>query len=165
MSTTTVWESGLTCEAKGCGGEFKLGEEIIYWYGKRLHQACASADATSRRQASGEDGDVMEAARSLLGSGNRVILTRRQLRDLTALAVAAGIEPVRKPDGGRQQWYGRMPGWSAARVQAGLSAPEVTGMWLDFLEAGRMPPLRGRDLSVMVDVISGSNRIAIVTPA
>lgn len=165
MSTTTVWESGLTCEAEECGREFALGEEIIWWYGQRLHQACASADAARRRQASGEDGDVMEAARSLLDSGARVILTRRQIRDLTALAVAAGIEPVRKPDAGRQQWYGRMPGWSAGRVRAGLGAAEVTGMWLDFLDAGRMPPLRGRDLSVMVDVISGSNEFSLDSPS
>jgi hypothetical protein len=153
VSTTTVWEAGLTCEAEDCGGEFRLGEEIIYWYGRRLHQACASADAASRRQSSGEDGNVMEAARSLLESGARVILTRRQLRDLTALAVAAGIEPVRKPDSGRQAWYGRMSGWSAARVRAGLSAGEVAGMWSDFLDAGRMPPLRQRDLMTLLAVI------------
>lgn len=165
MSTTTVWEPGLTCDAEDCGGEFTLGEEIIYWYGRKLHQACAAAAAASRREASGEDGDVMAAARLLLQSGARVILTRRQLRDLVALAAAAGLQPVRKPDSGRQQWYGRMPGWSATRVRAGLAAPEVAGMWLDFLEAGRMPPLRGRDLSVIVGVISESNQPGIVIPA
>jgi hypothetical protein len=165
VSTTTVWESGLTCDAEGCGGEFALGEEIIYWYGRKLHQSCAAADAACRRQASGEDGDVMTAAESLLSSGARVILTRRQLRDLIGLAAAAGLEPVRKPDSGRHQWYGRMPGWSASRVKAGLPAPEVAGMWLDFLEAGRMPPLRARDLSVIVAVISGSNKDEIVTTA
>lgn len=154
VSTTTVWEPGLTCDAEACGGEFGIGDEIIYWYGQKLHPACASAAAASRRQASGEDGDVMDAARAILSSGVRVVLTRRQLRDLVALAVKAGIQPVRKPDAGqRKEWYGRMSGWSTARVRAGLPAPEVAGMWLDFLEVGRMPPLRSRDLEVMVNAI------------
>jgi hypothetical protein len=98
----------------------------------------------------------MEAARRLLASGSRVILTRRQLRSLVALAVAAGVVPVRRPDAGhgRQQWYSRMSGWAAERVQAGLDAAHVTGLWLDFLDAGRMPPLRGRDLAVIVAVIA-----------
>jgi hypothetical protein len=154
LSTTTVWEAGLTCDAEGCGGEFTLGEEIIYWYGRKLHQKCASADAASRREASGEDGDVMLAARQRLDSGARVVLTRRQLRDLIGLAEKQGLEPVRKPDTGRQQWYGRMHGWAADRVRAGLTAAEVMGLWLDFLDAGRMPPLRRSDLEAMVAVIS-----------
>ena len=155
MSTATVWESGLTCDAAGCGGEFVLGEEILWWYGRKLHQACAAADAASRRAASGEDGDVMEAARALLAAGSRVILTRRQLRALVALAVQSGVELVRKPDvgTGRQQWYGRMAGWSAARVAAGLTAAEVAGMWADFLDVGRMPPLRQDDLAAIVGAI------------
>lgn len=154
MSTTIVWESGLTCDAEGCGGEFVLGEEIIYWYGRKLHQRCASADAASRREASGESGDVMIAARRLLDSRARVILSRRQLRDLIGLAEKQGLEPVRKPDTGRCQWYGRMHGWAAERVRAGLTAPEVAGLWLDFLDAGRTPPLRHRDLAVIMDLIS-----------
>ena len=152
MSTTIVWESGLTCDAGDCGSEFVLGEEIMYWYGKKLHQRCASQAAAARREASGEAEDVLGVARRLLEARGRVILTRRQLRELIALAA---IEPVRKPDAGaRQQWYGRMPGWAAARVAAGLTAAEVAGMWLDFLDAGRMPPLRGADLAVLVGVIA-----------
>lgn len=150
MSTTTVWESGLTCDAEGCGGEFRFGEEIIYWYGRKLHLRCAQADAISRREASGEDGDVMTAARHLLDSGARVILTRRQLRNLITLAQEQGLEPVRKPDTGRCQWYGRLHGWSAERVRAGLSAAEVAGLWLDFLDVGRMPPLRRADLEIIL---------------
>jgi hypothetical protein len=46
-----------------------------------------------------------------------------------------------------------MAGWSAERVKGGLAASEVAGMWLDFLDAGRMPPLRGGDLSVIMDVV------------
>lgn len=160
MSTTTVWESGLHCEAADCGGEFIMGEEFMYFYGRRMHPRCASADAASRRQASGEDGDVMEAARALLDSGARVILTRRQLRALIALAAENGTEPVRKPDTGRHQWYSRMPGWSAERVHAGLSAAEVAGMWLDFIEAGRVPPLRRTDLAILMDVIDQPVRTA-----
>ena len=165
MSTTTVWEPGLTCDAGECGGEFRIGEEIIYWYGQKLHPACASAAAASRRQASGEDGDVMDAARALLSSGARVVLTRRQLRNLVALATAAGVQPVRKPDSGRQQWFGRMPGWSTARVRSGLSAAEVAGLWSDFMDVGRLPPLRSRDLSEIMAAISGSNQAEIVTTA
>lgn len=165
MSTTTVWESGLTCDAEECGGEFYLGEEILYWYGRKLHPRCAQADAASRREASGEDGDVMSAARQLLDSGARVILTRRQLRDLIELTGKQGLEPVRKPDTGRCQWYGRMHGWATERVRAGLTAAEVAGLWLDFLDAGRMPPLRHRDLSVIVDLISQGGQSVIVTSA
>lgn len=155
----TAWESGLTCDAELCGGEFALGEEFLWHYGRKLHLRCASADAASRREASGEDGDVLEIARRILGSGERVILTRKQLRDLTVLAVAAGVTPVRKPDQGRQQWYGRMRGWSAERVQAGLSAAEVAGLWLDFMDVGRMPPLRARDLAEVMTVIEGPGRL------
>lgn len=153
MSTTTVWEAGLTCDADGCARVFVLGEEIIYWYGRKMHQACVSKDAASRREAAGEGMDTLLVARQLLEAGGRVILTRRQLRSLVASAVAAGLVPVRRPDTGRQQWYGRMSGWSTERVAAGLSAPEVAGLWLDFLDAGRMPPLKSRDLAAIVAVI------------
>lgn len=150
MSTTTVWEAGLTCDLDGCGIEFVLGEEIMYWYGQKLHQRCAAKAASARREAAGEDQDVLGVARGFLESGSRVILTRRQLR---ALVTLAAVDPVRKPDTGRHQWYGRMHGWSAARVQAGLSAPEVAGLWLDFMDVGRMPPLRQCDLLVLVTAI------------
>ena len=153
MSTTIVWESGLTCDADGCGGEFVLGEEIMYWYGQKLHQRCASLAAATRRKASGEAEDVLVVARRLLDARGRVILTRRQLRELIVLAA---IEPVRKPDAGtgRHQWYGRMPGWATARVAAGLTAAEVAGLWLDFLDVGRMPPLRGADLAALVGAVT-----------
>jgi hypothetical protein len=162
VSTTTVWESGLTCDAEECGGEFTFGEEIIYWYGRKLHPKCAQADAASRREASGEDGDVMSAARQLLDSGARVILTRRQLRVLIGLTREQGLEPVRKPDTGRCQWYGRLHGWSAERVRAGLTAAEVAGLWSDFLDAGRVPPLRHRDLAAIVAVIDGEVNAGIL---
>ena len=165
MSTTIVWESGLTCD--GCESEFVLGEEILFWYGRKLHQRCASQDAASRREASGEAEDVMVVARRHLEAGGRVILTRKQLRELVTLACAdPSVDPVRKPDAGtgRRQWYGRMAGWDSARVAAGLSAPEVAGMWLDFLDVGRIPPLRHADVSALVEEIGarkpGSDVIA-----
>lgn len=151
MSTGTAWESGLTCD--DCGGEFALGEEFMWFYGRKLHARCASADAASRREASGEGGDVLQAAARLLASGERVILTRRQLRALIDLVAAKKVILVRKPDQGRQQWYGRMAGWAAARVRDGLSAGEVAGMWSDFLDAGRVPPLRARDLAAVMAAI------------
>lgn len=156
MSTVVVWESGLTCDASGCGGEFALGEEILYFYGRKMHQRCASAEAASRRSAAGEGEDVLVVAGRQLEAGGRVILTRRQIRELTGMAAAVpGFEPVRKPDlgGGRQVWYGRMPGWSSARVHAGLSAAEVAGLYLDFLDAGRLPPLRAADVSALLGAI------------
>ena len=155
MSTTIVWEPGLTCDSETCGQEFVLGEEFVYWYGRKLHPRCASQDAASRREAAGEGCDVLAVALRQLGAGTRIILTRRQLRDLITLACSVGIVPVRKPDTGRHTWYGRMHGWSAARVAAGLSAAEVAGMWLDFTEIGRMPPLRQADLIVITDAMEG----------
>jgi len=145
----------LTCDAESCGQEFELCEEILYWYGHKLHPRCASQDAASRREAAGEGRDVLAVALRQLGAGTRIILTRRQLRDLITLACQCGIEPVRKPDTGRHVWYGRMHGWSAARVAAGLSAAEAAGLWLDFLDVGRMPPLRQADLIVITDAMEG----------
>jgi hypothetical protein len=144
----TARETGITCSE--CGGEFVLHEEYVYFYGRKLHQSCASQEAAARRE---HGDDPVADARDILASGARVVLGRAQLRALVALAVSQGLEPVRKPDTGRQQWYGRMPGWSAARVKGGLAASEVAGMWLDFLDAGRMPPLRGCDLSRLMDVL------------
>ena len=150
MATATARETGITCDE--CQGEFVLGTEYFYWYGRKLHQSCASEAAAGQRE---DDHSAVEAARMILAAGTRVVLSRAQLRALVAAAVEQGLEPVRKPDTGRQQWYGRMPGWSAARVKKGLAASEAAGMWLDFLDAGRMPPLRGCDLSRMMDVIDG----------
>jgi hypothetical protein len=148
VATAQARETGITCDE--CGTEFRLGEEYLYFYGRKLHQECAAADAAARREAGS---DPVAEAREILATGSRVVLSRAQLRALVNLAVARGLEPVRKPDTGRQQWYGRMPGWSAARVKAGLAASEAAGMWLDFLDAGRMPPLRTCDLSVIMDVV------------
>lgn len=156
MSTTTAWESGLTCDASDCGGEIPMGAEYLYWYGRKLHPRCAARDAASRRASAEEDQDTLAVAQRLLEARSRVILNRSQLRDLVTLASAQdGFEPVRRPDTGtRCQWYGRLSGWSAARVKAGLSGPEVAGMWLDFMEIGRMPPLRLADLAAIINSIS-----------
>lgn len=148
MAMATARETGITCDE--CGGEFVLHEEYVYYYGRKLHQGCAATAAAGRRDT---DHDPVTAAREILAAGARVVLSRAQLHALVDLAAAQGLEPVRKPDHGRQQWYGRMAGWSAERVKGGLAASEVAGLWLDFLGAGRMPPLRGCDLSVIMDVI------------
>lgn len=148
MATATARETGITCDQ--CGNEFILGEEYLYFYGRKLHQGCAAADAADRRES---DNDAVTTARDLLASGSRIVLSRSQLRSLIGNAVARGLDPVRKPDSGRQAWYGRLPGWSAARVKNGLAASEVAGMWSDFLDVGRMPPLRTADLAALMDVI------------
>jgi len=159
VAMATARETGITCDQ--CGGEFVLHEEYVYFYGRKLHQACASADSAERREA---DNDPVTVAQEILGAGARVVLSRAQLRSLIDRAVAQGLEPVHKPDAGRQQWYGRMPGWSAARVKGGLAASEVAGMWLDFLDAGRMPPLRGCDLSVIMDVVTSAASVIVTSP-
>jgi hypothetical protein len=158
VATATARETGITCEA--CEGEFVLGTEYVYFYGRRMHQGCASAEAASRRDA---DGDPVTAAREILASGARVVLSRAQLRALVAIAVAQGLEPVRKPDTGRQVWFGRMAGWSSARVQAGLAASEVAGIWLDFMDAGRLPPLRRADLVTLMDVVDQEVHAGVLT--
>jgi hypothetical protein len=156
LSTTTAWESGLTCDADDCGGEIPMGAEYLYWYGRKLHPSCAARDAASRRESAELEPDALIVAQRLLEARSRVILTRRQLRALVALADAQdGFEPVRRPDvGTRCQWYGRLSGWSAERVRAGLSGPEVAGMWLDFMDVGRMPPLRLGDLEAIISSIA-----------
>ena len=156
MSTSVVWETGLTCDGPACGREFVLGEEILFWYGRKLCQPCAAEDAASRREAACEGEDVLAVTRRHLDAGGRVILTRRQLRELIALACADhSFVPVRKPDAGtgRRQWYGRMPGWATDRVEAGLSAAEVAGLYLDFMDVGRMPPIRHADIASLVETI------------
>jgi hypothetical protein len=153
LSTITAWEAGLTCG--GCQLEFTLGEDVMFWHGAKLHPACAAADAAARRVAAGEGEDVLEVACRLVSAGGRAVLTRSQLRALVDMAVQRGLVPVRRPDQGtRQRWHGKLAGWSAARVAAGLDADEVAGMWTDFLEAGRLPPVRHRDLRLVVAVIT-----------
>jgi hypothetical protein len=56
-----------------------------------------------------------------------------------------------------------MPGWAAEHVRSGLSAPEVAGLWSDFLDAGRIPPLRARDLAVIIEAIGARDISVIVT--
>ena len=157
MATAQARETGITCDQ--CSREFVLGEEYLYYYGRKLHQGCASAAASDRRDT---DHDPVTAAREILASGARVVLSRAQLHALVDLAMARGLEPVHKPDSGRHQWYGRMGGWSAERVNAGLAASEVAGMWLDFLAVGRMPPLRTRDLVALMDVV-GSRDLSVTS--
>lgn len=157
MATATARETGITCDE--CASEFVLCEEYVYYYGRKLHQGCASADAAARRD---DGGDPVAVAREILDAGTRVILTRSQIRALVARAVGLGLVPVHKPDTGRKQWYGRMPGWSAERVKGGLAASEVAGMWLDFVDIGRMPPLRLADLSVLMDVIDNQRDLSVI---
>lgn len=139
---TNIWEPGTKCS--GCGREFAFGEEALY--GRCMD--CARQRAENR-----DDGepDAIETARAKLAMPGRLTLTRRQLR---ALVTASGVTPVRKPDAGRRfPLYGRMPGWSAERVAAGLDAPHVAGLWLDFLDVGKVPPLRHCDLEAMLAAI------------
>lgn len=127
---TNCWEPGTKCSA--CGNEFGFGEEMIHG----RHLSCARDRAAARDG----DEDVLELARQKLALPGRLTFTARQLRRLVELSA---LQPVRRPDAGRRlPLYGRMSGWSAERVAAGLSAPEIAGLWLDFLDAGKIPPVK-----------------------
>jgi len=140
------WEEGLTCRA--CGLPIPLAADMLY--GKHLE--CARGAAQGKRSAAGEAEDVLEVARERLAARGRIVLTSRQLRSLIALS---GVNPVRRPDKTRPPcgWYSRMTGWSLERVEAGLSAAEVAGLWLDHLDVGRQPPLRHADLEAVLGAI------------
>ena len=123
-----------------------LGEEVIYWYGKKLCAPCAAQDAASRREAAGEAENVLAVTRRHLDAGGRVILTRRQLRELITLACAGpSFAPVRKPDAGtgRQQWYGRMPGWATGTKEGETSSWHL----VHFIR--QLPKLTGDDIAHM----------------
>jgi hypothetical protein len=119
-------------------------------YGK--HPGCARSAAQDRRSAAREDEDVVQVAQSRLDARGRIILTGRQLRELIT---RSGVEPLRRPDKSRTPggWYSRMTGWSAERVEAGLSAAEAAGLWLDHLDVGRQPPIRHADLQAVLSEI------------
>lgn len=140
------WEEGLTC--RGCGLPIPLAGDMLY--GKHLE--CARGAAQGKRSAAGEAEDVLEVARQKLAARGRVVLTGRQLRGLIVLA---GVKPVRRPDKARSTagWYSRMSGWSLERVEAGLSAAEAAGLWLDHLDVGRQPPIRHADLEAVLGAI------------
>lgn len=59
------------------------------------------------------------------------------------------------------KWYGRLPGWSAARVEQGLALDEVAGMWLDALDTGRTPPVSHGHLRMIAEAA----RMALAAPA
>jgi hypothetical protein len=137
------WEQGLICPA--CGTEIGVGAPVLY--GK--HPGCA------RKQAS-PDGPVA-AARAAIAAGGRVAIGKSSLRALCLLACEkTGEQPVRRPDKGQHgvRWYARIPGWTAARVEAGLSMAEVCGMFLDCLDTGRTPPISHAHLQALIDAAS-----------
>lgn len=149
---STCWETGLSCPV--CENEIGLGEEMLYG----RHVRCAREVARDKREAASAS-DVLDTAREQLAVRGRIMLSRAQLRELIALVIAAnpGFTLVRRPDrqAGPMQWYGRIAGWDPARVKAGLSAPEVAGLWADYLDVGRTPPIRHSDLSAILVLITG----------
>lgn len=134
------WEQGMCCPA--CGTEIGVGDPILY--GK--HPGCA------RKAASGPE-DPVQAAQAALAVGGRVALPKKALR---GLCLAASAEPVRRPDRGMHgvRWYARIPGWSVARVEAGLTAPQIAGMFLDALDVGRTPPISHEHLKALIEAAS-----------
>jgi hypothetical protein len=143
-----IWEPGTRC--KGCDKEFGLGEEAIY--GRCMD--CAKG----RAAIANAPADAVAVAREKLAAPGRLTLTPRQLREL---ATRSGLIPVRKPDAGKRlPPYSRMSGWSAARVEAGLSPEEVVGLWLDFLDIGKVPPVRHADLEKVLAAIGDPATIA-----
>jgi hypothetical protein len=141
------WEQGLVCPA--CETEIGIGAPILYG----RHPGCV------RKADSGPD-DPVQAALAALAAGGRVALPKKQLRGLALLACARlGASPVRRPDRGLHgvRWYARITGWTAARVEAGLSAPEVAGMFLDALDVGRTPPVSHDHLRTLIEAATGDS--------
>lgn len=135
------WESGVICP--GCEREIAVGAPILYG----RHPQCA-------RKAPDGPEDPVEAALAALHAGGRVALPKKHLRALALLACErSGQAPVRRPDRGLHgvRWYARTPGWTAARVEAGLSAPEVSGLFLDALDVGRTPPISHDHLRLLIE--------------
>jgi hypothetical protein len=143
------WEQGLACTV--CEQEILLGDPVLYG----RHPACV------RRADQGPD-DPVEAAAAALDAGGRIALPKRQLRALALLACERlGAEPVRRPDRGLRgvRWYARITGWTVARVEAGLSAPEISGLFLDALDVGRTPPVSHDHLRTLIDAASSARII------
>jgi hypothetical protein len=138
------WEQGLLCPA--CEQEIAVGAPVLY--GK--HPACV------RRVSNGEQ-DPVQAAQAAIAAGGRVAIAKKHLRDLCLLACA---EPVRRPDRGQHgvRWYARIPGWTAARVEAGLDVPHISGMFLDALDTGRTPPISHDHLRALIQAASQPDR-------
>lgn len=134
------WEAGLACPV--CEHEIGVGEPILY--GK--HPGCA-------RKVTSAPEDPVQAAQAALDAGGRVAITKKSLRALSLRACERlGTEPVRRPDRGQRgvRWYARVPGWSMARVEGGLSVPEISGLFLDALDVGRTPPISHEHLKLLI---------------
>lgn len=134
------WEAGLACPV--CEHEIGVGEPILY--GK--HPGCA-------RKASSGPEDPVQAAEAALAAGGRVAITKKALRGLCLRACERlGTAPVRRPDRGMRgvRWYARIPGWTVARVEAGLDVPQIAGMFLDCLDNGRTPPVSHEHLKLLI---------------
>ena len=141
------WEPGISCP--GCGDEIAVGAQVLYG----RHLACARVKAGSGQA------DPVQAAQAALDAGGRVAIAKTALRALSLLACEKlGSAPVRRPDRGLRgvRWYARIPGWTAARVDAGLSVPEVAGMYLDCLDTGRTPPVSHEHLRALLGAVSGT---------
>jgi hypothetical protein len=122
------FEADLTCA--GCGDPIGVGDPVLYGH----HPACRRESGPQAQD------DPVAAALAALEAGGRIALPKSCLR---ALALAACSDPVRHPDRGLKgvRWYGRLPGWSAERVERGLTLREACGLWLDALDTGRTPPV------------------------
>src|SRR6266568_3903771 len=127
-----------------CSVRTEIGVGAPVLYGR--HPGCA------RPASSGPD-DPVEAAVAALQAGGRIALPKRQLRALALLACQRlGTDPVRRPDRGQHgvRWYARITGWTASRVESGLSAPEIAGLFLDALDVGRTPPISHPHLRALI---------------
>jgi hypothetical protein len=148
VAISVNWDDDARCSA--CQGPIGLGEEMLYG----RHLGCARSASAARRQAATST-DVFATAQAQLGRPGHIQLTGGQLRELISAAQAAGTALTRRPDKGKRcRWYARMGGWAEERVNAGLDAGEVAGMWADFLDTGRMPPIRHIDLEVLLEAVS-----------
>ncbi len=146
---TTCWDAGVHCSE--CGNLIELGSDMMY--GRCMDCGRKTAQARNAEPASPQE--TLALARELLAAQGRIVFTRPQLRTLIALARSGeGFVPVRRPDKScPTRWYGRLAGWDPARVERGLTAEETAGLWLDYLDVGRVPPVRHSDLSRLLESI------------
>ncbi len=133
-------------------------EEVLY--GRCL--SCAQKASRARREAASAPESVLSSAREQLSRPGRIVLGRREVRTLIELACSSpGFVPIRRPDKRpATRWYARLAGWDVSRVENGLTAPEVAGFWLDFLDVGRAPPVSHENLARLIEVIDAQGPVS-----
>jgi hypothetical protein len=148
------WYSDISCMV--CKELISPGTEMMRSNGSSWTHPLCMRDWVAQRR--GEQVGYAQALNALVvqfGDRGNVTLSGRQVRQIIELIVLVlpGFEPVHKPDihDRMHPWFGRIAGWSRARVCGGCMTPqEIVGFWLDHLDVGRKPPLRRDALTALL---------------